>query len=100
MEGPLGEYIPGILDNNELDEGDEKTYKLIDIQTNDRKLLLSSNRQIDIKDLKFSEYMTEITIPEHDLSEYDSNSETWKKSKLMEIIVEDDNTIIYVETNS
>ena len=97
MEGPLGEYIPGILDNNELDEGIEKTYKLLDIQTNDRKLLLSSNRQIDVKDLKFSEFITEITIPEHDLSEYNSNSETWKKSKLVELNVNNDDTIIYTK---
>lgn len=97
IEGPLGEYMPGILDNNELDEGIEKTYKLIDIQTNDRKLLLSSNRQIDIKDLKFSEFITEITIPEHDLSEYNSNSETWKKSKLVELNVDNDDTTIYIK---
>jgi len=97
IEGPLGEYISGILNNNELDEGAEKTYKLLDIQTNDRKLILSSNRQIDIKDLKFSEYMTEITIPEHNLSEYDSGSGTWKKTKLVELNVDNDDTIIYTK---
>lgn len=100
VEGPIGEYIPGILDDNELDEGTEKTYKLIDIQKNSRSLILSSDRNVNIEDVKFSEYMTEITIPEHDLSEYDPTTQMWVKSKLIEITVEDDNTIIYVETNS
>lgn len=100
IEGPLGEYMPGILDNNELDEGAEKTYKLLDIQRDTRDLILSSDRKIDLEDIKFSEYMTEITIPEHDLSGYDPITQTWIKSKAMEITVEDDNTIIYVKTNS
>lgn len=99
IEGPLGEYISGILDNNELDEGTEKTYKLIDIQKDSRSLILSSDRNVNIEDVKFSEYMTEITIPEHDLSEYDPITQTWIKAKLMEITVEDDNTTIYIETN-
>lgn len=97
IEGPFGEYIPGILDNNELDESAEKTYKLLDIQRDTRDLILSSNRKIDLEDVKFSEYMTEITIPEHDLSEYDSNSKTWKKIKLVELNVDNDDTIIYTK---
>lgn len=89
--------IPGILDVNYFDTGDEVTLKLYDVETNNRTLIINDTRNVDVSDKKFVQYDGDILIPEHGLSVYDEDNYTWSKYRIITLNVNDESTSIYTE---
>ena len=77
IEGPFGEYIPGILNSSIKDISEEKTYNLYDVQTDVRSLILSEDKNINVDNIKFIEYCGQVTIPSHTVYEYDTTNSIW-----------------------
>lgn len=89
--------LPGILDPEYLDTGDQTTYNLYDIETNDRHLILNDNRNTNAQNVKFTEYDGQITIPDHGLSVYDPETYEWSKYRIITLDVNNADTTIYTE---
>jgi len=93
----VAKTIPGILDTGYIDTGDEVTLNLYDIQTDKRNLILNTNTNHNVNNLKFQEYIDQITIPEHGLSIYENDM--WSKRREVTLTVDDENVDIYTEGN-
>lgn len=92
-----GEYINGILDSNYTDTGDQVTLNLYDVQTNERILILNTDRNVNVSNKKYVQYDGQITIPDHGLSLYNSNDRTWSKYRYITLDVDNSDTVIYTE---
>lgn len=95
----VGEYLPGILDPEYIDTGNQVTLNLYDVETDDRYLVINDTRNVNIKNKKFVEYDGQMTIPSHMLSIYDESKKTWEKYKNVTLIVNNEDTTIYTEGN-
>lgn len=95
----VGEEVPGILDSNYFDTGDQVTLNLYDVETNRRTLILNNNRDVTVSNKQYVEYNGEIEIPEHGLSVYDSETYSWSKYRIITLNVNDEDTGIYTEGN-
>ena len=93
----VANQLPGILDPEYNDTGDETIYKLYDVETDGRYLVLNDNRNTNIPNVKFTEYNGEITIPDHGLSIYDPENYTWSKYRIITLNVNNEDTSIYTE---
>ena len=97
---PVEKYskvFQGILDSAYIDTGDEVTLNLYDIQTDKRNLILNTNTNHNVNNIKFQEYIDTITIPEHGLSIYENDM--WSKRREVTLTVDDENVDIYTEGN-
>lgn len=94
-----GRYLPGILNKDYEDTGDAVTLKLYDVETNDRTLILNTDRNVNVSNKKFVQYDGEIQIPDHGLSTYDEETYTWLKYRFIALDVDDGDTTIYTEGN-
>ena len=94
-----GRYLPGILNENYEDTGDAVTLKLYDVETNDRTLILNTDRDVNVLNKKFVQYDGEIQIPDHGLSTYDEETYSWSKYRFITLDVDDSDTTIYTEGN-
>ena len=92
-------FIPGILDTNYLDTGDQVTLNLYDVETDKRTLILNNNRDVTVQNKQYVEYNGEITIPDHGLFVYDPEKYTWSKYRIVTLNVNDEDTGIYTEGN-
>lgn len=95
----VGEYMPGILDPNYVDDGSQTTLNLYDVQTNERSLILNTDRNLNISGKKYVQYDGQMNIPDHGLSIYDSTNKTWSKYRFITLNVNDQDTLIYTEGN-
>jgi len=96
----IGEYLPGILNPEYIDTGDQVTLNLYDVETNDRYLVINDTRNVNVEGKKFVEYDGQITIPSHMLSIYDETTKIWEKYKNVTLVVNNNDTTIYTEGNS
>ena len=92
-----GEYVPGILNSNYVDTGDQATLNLYDVQTEDRTLVLNTDRNVNVSNKKYVQYDGQVTIPDHGLSLYDNNTKTWSKYRYITLNVNNTDTVIYTE---
>lgn len=95
----VGEEVPGILDSNYFDTGDQVTLNLYDVETNRRTLILNNNRDVTVSNKQYVEYNGEVEIPEHGLSIYDPETYSWSKYRIVTLNVNDEDTGIYTEGN-
>lgn len=95
----VGEEVPGILDSSCLDTGDQVTHNLYDVETDKRILILNNNRDVTVTGKQFVQYDGQVTIPEHGLSVYDPETQSWSKYRIITLNVNDENTSIYTEGN-
>ena len=93
------DFLPGILDPNYSDTGDQVTLNLYDVETDKRTLILNNNRDVTVQNKQYVEYNGEITIPDHGLSVYDPEKYTWSKYRIVTLNVNDEDTGIYTEGN-
>lgn len=93
------DFLPGILDPNYSDTGDQVTLNLYDVETDKRTLILNNNRDVTVQNKQYVEYNGEITIPDHGLSVYDPEKYTWSKYRIITLNVNDEDTGIYTEGN-
>lgn len=91
--------IPGILDSSYLDTGDQVTLNLYDVETDKRTLILNNNRDVTVTGKQFVQYDGQVTIPEHGLSVYDQETQSWSKYRIITLNVNDEDTGIYTEGN-
>lgn len=94
-----GKHLPGILDSSYEDTGNAITLKLYDVETNDRTLILNTNRNVNVLNKKFVQYDGEIQIPDHGLSVYNSDTHVWSKYRFITLNVDNASTAIYTEGN-
>lgn len=93
------DFLPGILDTNYLDTGDQVTLNLYDVETNKRTLILNNNRDVTVTGKQFVQYDGQVTIPEHGLSVCDPETQSWSKYRIITLNVNDEDTGIYTEGN-
>lgn len=95
----VADYLPGILDSSVEDTGDSTTYNLYDVETTKRSLILNNNRNVTVTGKQFVQYDGQVTIPDHGLSLYDKDTQTWTKYRFITLEVDDPDTTLYVTGN-
>ena len=93
------DFLPGVLDPNYSDTGDQVTLNLYDVETNKRTLILNNNRDVTVTGKQFVQYDGQVTIPEHGLSVCDPETQSWSKYRIITLNVNDEDTGIYTEGN-
>lgn len=97
---PVKDALPkydGILDPSYTDSGNAVSLNLYDLAIDDeRKLVLNTNRNITVDNVKFTQCDGKVNIPQHLLSSYNELTMQYKKYKEVTLEVDSDTTL-YME---